>query len=439
MPIFATIVVENTSGYVCSVNSIGCSSLSSLYKVEQRSNGLFICTSGSIGNCSLMEAFYKLKYQDEDTIYICPVNSIGCSSFSALYKIEKHDEDTSYVCSGDSIGCSSLSDIYRIEKYSDDMTYVCPGDSIGCSSFSALYKMKKENITGGGGFSGSIGNICPLNAAYQNGQCICNTGYVASGSVCITYTQNCQIKYGMNSYGDKDFCYCLPGYIFNSTKTVCIQQSCPINSTLINGQCSCNYGYIMRNNICITYTEDCIQNFGPNIIGAKGVDNSLCTCAIGYQWNSTKTACILMACQLNASRIGNICVCNAGYINKNSRCITYTEDCIEKFGPNVYGVNGGNDSLCICSEGYQLNVSKTACEKIDIKPTSLPPTVRSSEIKDIISPKDQGSVSSTPTVIKLDNINIQEDPSIKVTTPEKTGFFRRIFKVIGGFLGRIFR
>jgi len=70
---------------------------------------------------------------------------------------------------------------------------------------------------------------CPVNSYYSNGKCSCNEGYVASGSVCITYSQNCQIKYGQNSYGDKQYCHCSAGYEFNSGKTTCLKTETPKN------------------------------------------------------------------------------------------------------------------------------------------------------------------------------------------------------------------
>jgi len=70
---------------------------------------------------------------------------------------------------------------------------------------------------------------CSANSYYSNGQCTCNEGYVANGSVCITYSQSCQLKYGQNSYGDKQLCYCSAGYEFNAAKTACVKPEAPKN------------------------------------------------------------------------------------------------------------------------------------------------------------------------------------------------------------------
>jgi hypothetical protein len=67
---------------------------------------------------------------------------------------------------------------------------------------------------------------CPANSHYvSNGQCTCDNGYVYISNACITYTQSCQIKYGANSYGDKNNCYCNSGYQWNSQQTGCISIS----------------------------------------------------------------------------------------------------------------------------------------------------------------------------------------------------------------------
>lgn len=82
-----------------------------------------------------------------------------------------------------------------------------------------------EELSGSGGGSTYIPPTptisCPANSSAINGQCACNSGYKANGSACITYTQSCQNQYGVNSYGDKQYCYCSNGYEFNSDKTSC--------------------------------------------------------------------------------------------------------------------------------------------------------------------------------------------------------------------------
>ncbi len=335
IPVFSLIVSENSSGYICSGNSIGCSSLNSIYKIEKRGNDTYICSGNSIGDCSSLDTLYKTNKYNQNTIYICSSNSFGsCSTFNVLYKISKHDESTNYVCSGNSIGdCSIFNVLYKISKHDKDTTFACPGDSIGdCSIFNVLYKFKKID-TQSSGYSGIDYNnqikaeqeknsqleeeerkitenylnalndlniqtqnflqyTCPVNSTLIGSQCSCNGGYVASGNSCITYTQNCQNQYGINSYSDGGYCYCSTGYEFNTDKTACIKNIiCPSGSTQIDNSCVCPY--IMRNNECITYSEDCRRQFGPNVFGLEGNDgDSSCYCNGGYEWNTSQTACI---------------------------------------------------------------------------------------------------------------------------------------------------
>ena len=65
--------------------------------------------------------------------------------------------------------------------------------------------------------------ICPANLIVSGDKCVCADGYTYNGSVCITYSQSCQAKYGANSYGDKQFCHCSVGYEWNSLQTICIK------------------------------------------------------------------------------------------------------------------------------------------------------------------------------------------------------------------------
>lgn len=157
---------------------------------------------------------------------------------------------------------------------------------------------------------------CPLNSSCSNGQCFCNTGYILSDNSCITYTQNCQNQYGSFSDGDKDYCYCKSSYEWNSSKTKCIKSiTCPSNSLRIENICVCKDGYVMRNGVCISYTEDCIREFGQNVYGTKGEDNnSSCHCKSDYEWNSARTGCIKsIVCSTNSIKVGSECVCDVDY------------------------------------------------------------------------------------------------------------------------------
>lgn len=60
------------------------------------------------------------------------------------------------------------------------------------------------------------------------GSCYCSSGYKFDkiNNKCITYTEECQNDYGINTYSKKDSdgyrCYCSSGYVLNTSKTKCI-------------------------------------------------------------------------------------------------------------------------------------------------------------------------------------------------------------------------
>lgn len=127
-----------------------------------------------------------------------------------------------------------------------------------------------DEISSGSSYSsGGTPNIdellksaCPANSRYSNGQCFCNTGYVASGNTCIENVL------------------------------------CLANATKVGQSCVCNDGYVFKNNQCVTHTEDCRLTFGEHVIGSKGnAGNSSCNCEVGYIWNSNQTACIKLEIQ----------------------------------------------------------------------------------------------------------------------------------------------
>lgn len=154
---------------------------------------------------------------------------------------------------------------------------------------------------------------CPSNAhlsANDQTKCDCDYGYQISSSrdscvpkVAKTNDQSCADTYGVNSNWDGTKtsngllnCGCKAGYQFNTTKTTCVSiitVSCPSNSTLVGQNCVCDSGTTWRDNQCISYTSDCQLVYGNNVVGTLGPNNnSSCDCSGGYQWNTTKTACL---------------------------------------------------------------------------------------------------------------------------------------------------
>lgn len=149
---------------------------------------------------------------------------------------------------------------------------------------------------------------CPENSSLaSNGKCQCNSGFQVDsmGDGCVVYSadQQCKDFFGDYSYAIGSQCGCLQGYEWNSTGTACVQSiACSANAFRVGNSCQCNSGYVMHNEQCVTHTQDCQLTFGNNVIGTPGSStNSNCDCAVGYQWNATKTKCVVIPASIPES------------------------------------------------------------------------------------------------------------------------------------------
>ena len=81
----------------------------------------------------------------------------------------------------------------------------------------------------------------------------------------------------------------------------------------------CDDGYILKNNKCITHTENCKLTYGNFVYGVKSnSEDSSCYCIDGYKWNNDKTGCIkeqIICLDLINGYLGNdgACYCNTGF------------------------------------------------------------------------------------------------------------------------------
>ncbi len=108
--------------------------------------------------------------------------------------------------------------------------------------------------------------------------------------------------------------------------------------------------------------QDELNNLSVCPLNSFLTNDNKCQCNVGYQLNSTKNGCVKMLCPANSTVSSYSCVCNEGYIKKNNKCITYTEDCKSYYGENVYGVkNEKGSSSCRCVNNYEWNNQKTQC------------------------------------------------------------------------------
>jgi len=68
---------------------------------------------------------------------------------------------------------------------------------------------------------------------------------------------------------------------------------CPQNASAVGNSCICKTGFVLRNNQCVSYTDDCELAYGTNVVGVAGPNNSNCDCVAGYEWDGARTGCVL--------------------------------------------------------------------------------------------------------------------------------------------------
>jgi len=115
----------------------------------------------------------------------------------------------------------------------------------------------------------------------------------------------------------------------------------------------------------MTYTQDCIQSFGNNVVGVKGNDNnSSCDCASGYAWNSQHTGCETVK---NTSNVNNSINDSNPEPQKSLSCkndltLSFKKDKCIKVPENAHIVDSPTD-LWLCNDGYKETGNK--CVLID--------------------------------------------------------------------------
>jgi len=126
------------------------------------------------------------------------------------------------------------------------------------------------------------------NAKKQAQEFQCQAGYVKNNNSCITVDQHCQLNYGNFSKSNGilngvNQCVCMNGYVWNSSKTQCLELQCQA-------------GYVKYNNSCISNDEQCRLSYG-NFLKSDGIINGLnkCVCISGYSWDGSKCVPILNA------------------------------------------------------------------------------------------------------------------------------------------------
>jgi hypothetical protein len=181
---------------------------------------------------------------------------------------------------------------------------------------------------------------CPLMATYDSltDSCKCMSGYVVSGSSCVSGNSVCWAKMGYGSSYDRfsKTCSCDYGYILDSSGQ-CTYASLYCSAKIglmssynsVTKSCECMSGYVYNGSSCIykaatskvslsstyTYTpaysnvatvvpalsslsndQYCQNSYGSGSKwdGTKTPEGKIiCTCSKGNTWNSTRTACVV--------------------------------------------------------------------------------------------------------------------------------------------------
>ena len=408
------LITEATSGACSWHGGVNCSAGADW-------DGSVICNDGwrdsSVSYYSMVECIgYSNPPSYTPSIPNCSLNSYY-DSLSDSCKCY-----TSYVVSGDE--CVSADQLCR-DQYGVMAKYNSLYNKCECF---VGYVFGKDAI--GRTQCISKDNWCQNEYGYNSGyniltdKCECNSGYeftVKSGGA--LECESCISKYGLYSsynYIDKK-CECDEGYILENNE--CIKQqiaiTCSLNSTLIGSQCICNSSYIASDDVCITYTQNCQNKYGPHTYG----DSNYCYCEEGYVWNKEKT-----------------------------KCITHTEDCRLVYGEHVVGSKGDTDynSFCNCEKGYTWNSSRTACIQVEpasifiITTTTIKPVTNTTKVA-LENKNQEGSIATQTTEVKntsdhkLINSSTTESQKEENIQGKTQNWFTKTVRFINIFLLKLFK
>lgn len=107
----------------------------------------------------------------------------------------------------------------------------------------------------------------------------------------IDNSLKCIAKFGDNSYFDSSSCQCSSGYKMDNNRSKCVSNSelvCPLNSSPLNGKCSCDAGTISdSSNNCLSLAVYC-QTVLKTTVAKDGLS---CTCSQGQVFNKVNNTC----------------------------------------------------------------------------------------------------------------------------------------------------
>jgi len=268
-------------------------------------------------------------YSDGSTSY---VDITGTTHFSNGCSSYKDITGTTHYTGGIGCGGTSYNDItgtthYNFNNNTNGTAYTDITGTTHYNDNKGTSGSSYTDITGTTHYSGNIftTHSCPSNSSYDSlsSKCKCSYGYVVGSSgQCTSASLVCSAQIGVmsryNSLSNK--CECMAGYEYNGS--------------------SCVYKKINYPNLSTYSPPSLTKNNCPLNSHTSITDSTKCSCDSGYQTNSLKTACVIVA------------------TNTNNQACT-----------KAYGLNSNWDGTktaagllnCGCNFGYAWNSAKTAC------------------------------------------------------------------------------
>ena len=203
-------------------------------------------------------------------------------------------------------------------------------------------------LAGGGGGGGSSPCADKPNSHQENGECVCNDGYLEQEGVCYQDLQ-CADRTGSTGVQTENACVCKTGYAGNTCE-------------------SCADGYINQNGVCYrdlncsSYSGSTGEQSGNQCVCKTGYSGTTCEeCAIGYSRNiAGDSTCYADKDCGHGTQVGNECQCSAGYAGDtcNSCADGYIDTgdgvCYPDLNCSSYSGSTGaqNGNQCVCKTGY---------------------------------------------------------------------------------------